>query len=180
MERRPERRRRPANGTESPTCIFILHGEREYGVRVRVYTCTSASGIETDSNEYRLGESRYVVSYPVDTVGIPKAGAVIDGIPVSFENLQSFYRDRYTASCVLTANRFEVPLAFLRSSIGRQETRDRIVETLQTWYGRKIRRASASFRNLPMERGELGEYGGRRKEVLGGYGRRQIVERNST
>lgn len=50
--------------------------------------CACASGIGTNSNEYRLGESRNVVSYPGDTVGIPKDGAVIDGIPVGFENVE--------------------------------------------------------------------------------------------
>lgn len=69
------------------TCIFIC----ECAMHVCIYVCmyVYTSGIGTNSNEYRLGESRNVVSYPSTTRWeFQKTGAVIDGIPASFEHVQ--------------------------------------------------------------------------------------------
>lgn len=85
-------------------CVFIHTYTRYLYARVCIYGLRPrkrASGIETNSNEYRLGESRnLVVSYTtVSRWEFRKTGAegaVIDGIPPSFERVQLFIVDRYT------------------------------------------------------------------------------------
>lgn len=106
-----ESTRQPRPETRKPVPVYIHVYTRIHTyicMHARVYTtvCKRASGIETNSNEYRLGESRnVVVSYTAasrwEFQKTEGEGAVIDGIPPSFERVQLFTGDRYTTYFVV-------------------------------------------------------------------------------